>query len=297
MRTCLILAAMIALLPAAPAAAQELAENACRPLQMESENVASRGGRSARVSGAAQIWASANGAARQRPDRLGFEAARYVYTYAPGALYELYANPDFISTILLEEGEALQDVAAGDTSRWMVTETTTDGAVAPRTIVLVKPQASGLRTNIVLVTDRRTYLVEAVSQASEAYSAQIAWCYPESDRSLGGQAASVSTLNFEYRVRVVRGRRPAWAPTRVFDDGRRTWIEFAVDTEAADLPPLFVITPEGAELTNYRIEGRRYMIDRVFDVAELRLGARAPIVVRIERSSARAPGAPRRRRP
>lgn len=291
-----ILTALAVSMAAGPqlAVAQETAESICRPLQLD-DAVSARG--RGRTPSAAQVWASANGAARQRPDRSGFEAARYIYTYAPGALYELYANPDFISTILLEEGEALQDVAAGDTSRWMVTETTTDGASAPRTIVLVKPQASGLRTNIVLVTDRRTYLVEAVSQASEAYSAQIAWCYPEGVGGNEVQTASVGALDFEYRVRVTRGRRPAWTPARVFDDGRRTWIEFGDATEAADLPPLFIITPEGAELTNYRMDGRRFMIDRIFDVAELRLGARAPIIVRIERTSLPLPRARRRGRP
>lgn len=274
-----------------PAFAQE-SETACRPLQYgETETGSARG----RQQNAGQVWASANGAARQRPERSGFEAARYVYPYAPGALYELYANPNFISTILLEEGETLQDVAAGDTSRWLVTETIAEGAAAPRTIVLVKPQASGLRTNIVLITDRRTYLVEALSQNSEAYSAQIAWCYPQAEAV--SASAPVEALNFEYRVRVTRGRRPVWTPARVFDDGRRTWIEFPAATVSADLPPLFIITAEGAELTNYRIDGRRYMIDRVFDVAELRLGTRAPIVVRIERTSVRLPRQPRRRRP
>ena len=34
----------------------------------------------------------------------------------------------------------------------------------------------------------------------------------------------------------------------MFDDGRRTWIEFAPDVEASDLPPLFAVTGEGAEL-------------------------------------------------
>lgn len=274
-----------------PAAAQEQAP-ACRPLQLAPPGMS---GARERQQGAGQIWAAANGAARQRPDREGFEAARYIYTYAPGALYELYANPNFISTILLEEGEALQDVAAGDTSRWLVTETTAEGASAPRTIVLVKPQASGLRTNIVLVTDRRTYLVEAIAQTSEAYSAQIAWCYPNADHA--SAIAPVEALNFEYRVRVTRGRRPVWTPTRIFDDGRRTWVEFPSETIAGDLPPLFVVTAEGAELSNYRIEGRRYMIDRIFDIAELRLGTRSPIIVRIERTSVPLPRAARRGRP
>jgi type IV secretion system protein VirD4 len=36
-------------------------------------------------------------------------------------------------------------------------------------------------------------------------------------------------------------------------------------------------------IENYRVQGLRYMIDRVFDVAELRIGTRSPIIVRIER--------------
>jgi type IV secretion system protein TrbG len=78
-------------------------------------------------------------------------------------------------------------------------------------------------------------------------------------------------------------------PTRVFDDGRRTWIEFSEKANAADLPPVFAITGEGAELVNYRVQtlasGQRYMIDRVFDRAELRLGAKSPVIVRIDRQT------------
>lgn len=234
-----------------------------------------------------EILSDANRAARQSPTRDGFVAARHVYAYEPGAIYELYANPTYVSTILLEPGETLGDIAAGDTSRWMVTETQGEAEGDARTIVLVKPNATGLRTNIVLVTDRRTYLIEAVSQAG-AYSAQIAWRYREADAAV--QTTPLDALEFGYRVDTVRGRRPAWQPMRVFDDGRSTWIEFDARANASDLPPLFVITPEGAELVNYRVietpNGRRYQVDRLFDVAELRLGDRAPIVVRIERSAA-----------
>lgn len=228
--------------------------------------------------------AAANRAARQRPTRAGFIEARQVYSYAPGAIYELYANPSFVSTILLEPGETLTDIAAGDTSRWMVTETNAEMDADARTIVLVKPHTANLRTNIVLITDRRTYLVEAISQGGAAYSAQIGWCYPD----VRPNVQSASRLNFEYRIRTVRGDRPAWMPTRAYDDGRRTWIEMPADVAASDLPPLFVITSEGAELVNYRVQGSRYMIDRVFDRAELRLGTHAPIVVRIDRRHRRA---------
>ncbi len=292
--------AMIAatLVIAAPvgAFAQDAAIGACRVPAASSPEAQRRSARRASPTlSPLQAVAAANGAARQHPGRDGFVEARHVYTYAPGALYELYTNPSFISTILLEPGETLNDVAAGDTSRWMVTEATAETETDGRTIVLVKPQVTGLRTNIVLITDRRTYLVEAISQAGDAYSAQIAWCYP--DTASAGPATPIDRLNFDYRVRTVRGRVPSWTPTRVFDDGRRTWIELPANVIATDMPPLFVITPEGAELVNYRVQGTRYMVDRVFDVAELRLGTRAPVVVRIERGSARAAERQRRRRP
>ncbi|MBY0563710.1 MAG: TrbG/VirB9 family P-type conjugative transfer protein [Hyphomonadaceae bacterium] len=199
-----------------------------------------------------ELLARANEAARQRPETTSFTQARQIYTYAPGAIYELYTSPSFISAILLEPGESLGDVAAGDTSRWMVQETSAEAGIDGRTIVLVKPQSTGLRTNIVLVTDRRTYTIEAIAQAGSAYSAQIAWCYPAEEQA---RMASVDALNFGYRVRATRGGRPNWMPTRVFDDGRRTWIEMPETVASSDLPPLFVITGEGAELVNYRVQG------------------------------------------
>ena len=179
----------------------------------------------------------------------------------------------------------------------MVTETQTESETDARTVVMVKPQTVGLRTNIVLVTNKRTYIVEAISRAGSVYSAQVAWCYPQ-EPGANASGPSIDRLNFSYRVRTVRGRRPAWQPTRVFDDGRRTWIEMPANVVASDLPPLFVITPEGAELVNYRVQGTRYAVDRVFDVAELRLGTRNQTIVRIEREPVRrAPPPPTRGRP
>lgn len=237
-----------------------------------------------------EIVSSANDAARQRPSLETFSAARQIYAYAPGALYELYASPTHISVILLEPGEIVTGIAAGDTARWTVTEVEAEGQQDPRTIVLVKPQSVGLAT--VIVTDRRTYLVEARALSEARYSAEIAWTYPSADREPAAHASA--SLNFDYRIRTLRGAAPVWLPARVFDDGRRTWIEFAPDVEAGDMPPVFVITPEGAELANTRVDGRRMMIDRIVDVAELRLGVRAPTIVRIERANAPPRARPRR---
>lgn len=242
--------------------------------------------------------AEANAEARRRPNPQAFVDATTLYEYAPGALYELYAAPEFLSTILLEEGETLQTTAAGDTARWMVEAVPAAGGRDGRTLVMVKPTRAGTRTNIVLVTDRRTYLVEAIALPNangraQTYSAQIAWRYPGgAANNASGPRVSVGALNFRYRIETTRGRKPAWSPERVFDDGARTFIEFPLALATQDAPPLFVIGPEDAELVNYRIDGNRYIIDRVFDAAELRLGDRRPVIVRLSRERARTGGRP-----
>lgn len=258
------------------------AEAAPRPAPVEPPHQ-----RRGRTAPPLQVLADANMAARQRPTPDAFNQARHIFSYQPGALFELYTSPNYVSTILLEPGETLNDIAAGDTSRWMVTEASAETESEPRTIVLVKPQTTGLRTNIVLITDRRTYLIEAVSQAGNAYAAQVAWSYPQNPAASTGAMPSIDRLNFSYRVRTVRGRTPAWTPSRAFDDGRRTWIEFPPGVVAGDMPPLFIITGEGAEISNYRVHGQRMIVDRLFDRAELRLGTRSPVIVRIDREGAR----------
>ena len=239
-----------------------------------------------------EALAAANRAARQTPLSAAFEDATVFYAYEPGALYELHTNPSFISTILLEPGETLIDIAAGDTARWMVSNTLSGAGDTGRTLVMVRPQATGLRTNIVLVTDRRAYLLEAVSANGDGYTAQVAWRYPAPPAPLVVQEPEPAprAINDAYRIRTPRAGAPPWTPERVFDDGFRTWIEFPADIAASDMPPLFVRTAEGAELVNYRVQGHRYVVDQVFDLAELRLGLAEPTVVRIERrTSARTP--------
>jgi type IV secretory pathway VirB9-like protein len=80
-------------------------------------------------------------------------------------------------------------------------------------------------------------------------------------------------------------KSPRWQPLRVFDDGLKTYIQFPVNMAATDAPPLFLVGPGGkAELVNYRYLNGYYVVDRLIDVAELRLGEKPQQVVRISRS-------------
>lgn len=236
--------------------------------------------------------AEANADARRRPERQSFVDATQVYDYTSGAIYEVYAAPGFVSTVLLEPGEAIVTVAAGDTTRWVVEEATGGDIAHPRALLLIKPTRPDIRTNIVLITDRRTYSIEAVAVSGRTYSAQTAWRYTtNSDAELSGSPVDPAALNFAYRVRTVRGLRPRWQPVRVFDDGAKTYIEFPEALASSEAPPLFITESGAVTLVNYRVFGNRYVVDRLFDVAELRLGADHPVVVQIARDV--PPPAPR----
>lgn len=241
---------------------------------------------------AARILADANNGARQRAAPGTFEQATLLYAWEPGAIYELQTSPDFVSTLLLEPGEVLIDIAAADTARWSVSNTLS----GDRAILIVKPSTARLKTNIVLVTDRRAYLIEAVSAAGEVYTAQAAWTYPAPPAPPPAPAPEPKPeppprpLHEDYVLKAPRRGPPAWMPQKVWDDGRKTYVQFPEDIAASDMPPLFIRTDEGLELVNYRIDGRRYEIDRIFAVAELRLGYRRPVVVTIERRPPRRTG-------
>ncbi|HEX8223803.1 MAG TPA: P-type conjugative transfer protein TrbG [Allosphingosinicella sp.] len=239
---------------------------------------------------------AANRAAIREPSREGYVNAVQVYAWTQGALYRLYTAPERVSEIALQPGETLISVAAGDTARWVIGDTTSGSGAARRTHILVKPSAVGLRTNLVITTDRRVYHVQLESTARTAM-ASISWTYPQDellalrpgdaadlDRPVAAGVA-VEALNFGYSI---EGDDPPWRPVRAFDDGNQVFIEFPASLAQGEAPPLFVRGTSGrTELVNYRLRGRYYVVDRLFAAAELRLGERRQQVVRIVREDAR----------
>jgi len=90
----------------------------------------------------------ANAAARIAPTREGYVNAIQVWPYSDGALYQVYAAVGRVTVISLQPGEELVTVAAGDTVRWIVGDTSSGSAADLRVNVLVKPIRSGLKTNL-----------------------------------------------------------------------------------------------------------------------------------------------------
>jgi type IV secretion system protein VirB9 len=244
--------------------------------------------------------AKANEAARVQPTRNGYINAVQVYPYATGALYQVYTAPGQVTDIALQEGEQLVGsgpVAAGDTVRWIIGDTESGTGQTKRVHIAVKPTRPDLVTNLVINTDRRTYHLELRS-TEKAYMASVSWQYPQDQlialrryNAVAEAAAPVDTgldlgrLNFRYAI---EGDTPAWRPLRAFDDGAKVFIEFPRGIRQGEMPPLFVLGPEGgAELVNYRARQNYYVVDRLFAAAELRLGGDHQQKVRIMRTDGR----------
>lgn len=236
----------------------------------------------------------ANQEARVAPTREGYVNAIQVWPFTDGALYQVYASPGRVTVVSLQPGEELVTVAAGDTVRWIVGDTSSGAGAGLRVSVLVKPTRSGLKTNLVVTTNRRTYLIELTS-TEKAWMASVSWDYPK-DRMLAlqrqAQAAQVAApvdaglslekIRFRYAI---TGSNPPWKPLRAFDDGEKVYIQFPGGIAQGELPPLFVIGAQGdGQLVNYRFRSPYYIVDRLFGAAELRLGADKGDVVRIERT-------------
>ena len=245
----------------------------------------------------------ANAEARIAPTREGYVNAIQVWPFTDGALYQVYAAVGRVTVVALQPGEELVTVAAGDTVRWIVGDTSSGSGADLRVSVLVKPIRSGLKTNLVITTSRRTYLLELTS-TEKTWMASVSWEYPK-DRMLAlqrqAQAASavapvdvglsLEKIRFRYAI---SGSNPPWKPLRAFDDGEKVYIQFPAGIAQGELPPLFVIGAQGdGQLVNYRFRSPYYVVDRLFGAAELRLGGDKGDVVRIERNDGAA-GAARR---
>lgn len=206
-------------------------------------------------------------------------AAPIEFPFEPRGVYTLVAAPGRITDIALETGERLVEtnaIAAGDTARWIIGDTTSGAGATRRVHVLVKPTAANLSTNLVINTDRRTYFLDLRASPS-AYVTQAFWRYPEPLRAIPvGPAppalAPRPKLNFDYEVRGARSLRPL----QVYDDGARVWLIFGDRLRVEDLPSLYRVGQDGktAELINYHVEGRALVVDRLFQRAQLRLGGK-----------------------
>ena len=186
-------------------------------------------------------------------------------TYSPNQVYKLIAYDGYQIDIQIEGSEEIKTIAAGDSIGWQI--------VGSGQHVFIKPMAEGARTNLSLVTSKRTYVFDLVARPSshhEDITYLIRFRYPENDAmaSIVQSATDKDGPSFNLSYKVAGSK--SVEPLHVFDDGQFTYFEFDPTRE---LPAIFVVGANGKEsLINYRIEGQYVVVERLGDFYTMRNG-------------------------
>ena len=197
------------------------------------------------------------------------------FAYSPTQLYKIYCKVGYLTDLQFKKGEKITYVGGGDTSKWMIDSTEADGT--PH--LYIKPIHENSTTNIIINTTKHSYQV--IANSSDWYNPMVSWSYgieekyanqlqQKKDDQIYTDKLSISRpedLNFQYEIK----GKSKWKPLRAFSDGQKTYIQF--DRMSKALPILFIKEANKKELSlvNYSIKDKFYIVDKVFEEAQLRL--------------------------
>lgn len=210
-----------------------------------------------------------------------------VYAWEPGKEYKVPVALGSPADIILEPGEIVHNIVGGDRQplqegdapRWEVKEGKSASAQMPIAHVFLAASHVGQQMGVIVTTDRRTYYLAVASVASTPIRA-VMWTYPEPPPapvharapSLVPDGSQPQRYHVGYSL-TSPGTLPAWAPTTVLDDGRKTYLIFPATMLYQAAPLVRLLGPQGPQLVNSRQVGQVYIIDQLIGHAELRVGA------------------------
>lgn len=178
-------------------------------------------------------------------------------TYDPAQVYRIEGRIGYEIDIQFEDDETFVGLGAGDLQALSF--------VAQGSHLFIKPRTVHVRTNLTVLTTRRSYHFDYTAADSvgsnELYALRFVY------KTAGGSSdAAVDELlrsgsgpprNLDYWYCGHAGLKPTYAA----DDGVRTWLRFAA---RAELPAIFVRNDDGTEsLLNFNVENGDVVIHRV----------------------------------
>lgn len=200
-----------------------------------------------------------------------------VYNYNKYKQFEINTKVGYVTDVQLRPGEVVQKIASGNTTQWQVDVDIIDGVQH----VYIKPMVSGIRTNMIINTDQRSYRFLVNSTDEMEYV--VVFNFAELDReaqlkaeaeALAAQQARLDNLkrlqnthfNTNYKVIKTKNVKTVYVPKNIFDDGQKTYIEVS-DLALKDNLPLVYSYDDWEkgklQLVNYRLKNNVIEIDKV----------------------------------
>jgi len=194
------------------------------------------------------------------------------------------------TTIKFAPDEVIENVAIGDSAAWQVQPN------KAQTILFVKPLETSARTNMTVVTDKRTYLFDLVASPRNAPLYVLQFRYPELEKAeeearlaaaaeaereaarLAASPAELAAANDPYAVADPASLNFEWAsagtrellPERAYDDGEAVFLTWPQGTA---IPAVLVTNEDGDEgPVNFTIRGETLVVDGVPPQIILRSG-------------------------
>ncbi|MEY4472826.1 MAG: hypothetical protein RL671_1130 [Pseudomonadota bacterium] len=220
-------------------------------------------------------------------------------TYNPDDVVRIDGQLGVQASIAFAEDERIENVAVGDSASWQITPN------KRANLLFVKPLTGKARTNMTVITDRRTYFFDLVAGTAAKPVYVLRFSYPDEPKPETLQATTPA-LN-EAEAQLTEGQRPVdpaslnfkWSrkgyagiqPIQLYDDGNSTYLTWTRD---ATLPAILVRDEKGQEgPVNYAVRGDVIVIDGVPAGIILRAGRKtAELDYRGPVRSASQPNAP-----
>ncbi len=195
-----------------------------------------------------------------------------VIDYQPTGTMTLEAALGRHMVLMFAADESIVTASLGDSATWQIS--TSD----ERNMLFVRPLATGETTNLIVITNVRTYVFDLMATSAitgtTAYTVRFRYpaIVPPIPETADPDAESVVG---RYRV----SGADLIAPIAIDDDGRSTYIEWAA---GAPLPATYVIDADGSEaIVNGQMRGSRYVLDRVAERLVFRLDRRVARAIRL----------------
>jgi type IV secretion system protein VirB9 len=191
------------------------------------------------------------------------------------------------ASIMFEDGENIENVAVGDSESWQITPN------KRANLLFVKPLTATARTNMTVVTDKRTYFFDLVAAPSATPLYALRFTYvedkPQVAAAVPGASPMLGTALDPAEQQVLSGEQPvdpallnfAWAkqgstrlyPSRIYDDGSATYVTWPA---AVPIPAILIRNEKNEEgPVNFAVRGDAIVIDGVPATIVLRSGRNA----------------------
>lgn len=228
------------------------------------------------------------------------------YSWDDSFIYEIHTQPFRITDIELQPGEEVLEMPIlSETTTWEVAAGVSKKNSLDVQHFFMKPSKADLSTSFVIITNKRVYHLLLKSFAPptgknpELYMSVVRWRYPadapfnikqsESGYS-GGISGSLNGvsggtpvnalvqgsltvdprfLSFDYKMSYSIFKKPLWLPSRIYDDGRKTYIAMDIKVLHSSSPVLF---NKNNERINYRVQENLIIIDGLIEKVTLKIG-------------------------